>query len=395
MKQRVPSEADGDRFHTGPVVAIATTHAVHDTFTAFLPPLLPALIDKFLLTKTEAGLLSVFLQAPSVLQPFIGHLADRFDLRILVVLAPSISAAGMSLLGVAPGYWALASLLLVAGVSSAGLHSIGPVLAGTVAGPRLGRAMGLWMVGGETGRTLGPIIIVTAVAAFTLEGTPVLMAAGIAASAVLLVRLWGMTAPRRPGVVPARRPWRRALRRMLPVLKPLIAVVVARSFAVAAFAVFLPTYLTGEGASLWLAGASLSVLELAGAAGALAGGWLSDHLGRRRVIATGLSFTFAFALSFLVTGGWLRYLVLAALGLALFSFGPVIMALVQEQFPENRALANGIYLSIAFVIRSAAIVAVGAIGDAVGLGWAFAVATGLIVVGIPVVFLLPPRPTGS
>ena len=68
------------------------------------PPLLPVLIEKFSLSNAQAGLLNVFLQWPSLLQPFIGYLADRRNLRILVVAAPAIAGVCMSLLGVAPSY---------------------------------------------------------------------------------------------------------------------------------------------------------------------------------------------------------------------------------------------------------------------------------------------------
>ena len=65
-------------FQTRKVTVIAAGHGVQDTYQAFLPALLPILIEKFSLIKTEAGLLSVFANAPSLLQPFIGYLADHY-----------------------------------------------------------------------------------------------------------------------------------------------------------------------------------------------------------------------------------------------------------------------------------------------------------------------------
>jgi len=118
-----------ERFETGRVATFAAGHALHDTYTGFLPPLLPVLISKFALSKTEAGLLTVFLQSPSILQPLIGHLADRISLRYLVFMAPAITATMMSLIGVVPGYVPLAFALVIAGLSSAGLHAVGPVMA--------------------------------------------------------------------------------------------------------------------------------------------------------------------------------------------------------------------------------------------------------------------------
>lgn len=179
--------AEVERFQTDGVLTITAGHAVHDTYTAFLTPLLPAFIANLALSKTEAGLLTVFMQGPSLLQPFIGHLADRVSLRTFVILAPAMTGVMMSLLGVAPGYGVLALLLMVAGLSSAGLHAVAPVIAGNLSGRSLGRGMGFWMVGGELGRTLGPIV--SAVRLLTLEGTPWLMIGGFLASAVLYARL--------------------------------------------------------------------------------------------------------------------------------------------------------------------------------------------------------------
>ncbi len=159
----VPStaSADAERFRTDGVVTVTGGHAVNDTYTSFLPPLLPSLIQEFGLSTTQAGLLSVFLQWPSVLQPFIGYQADRFNLRYLVILAPAMTGIAMSLLGVAPNYAWLGILLIIAGISSAGIHSVGPVIAGGMSGSKLGRGMGFWMVGGGLGYTIGPLILVT------------------------------------------------------------------------------------------------------------------------------------------------------------------------------------------------------------------------------------------
>ena len=186
---QAPDAAEPDRFQAAGVATITAGHAVHDTYTAFLPPLLPVLIEKFALSNAQAGLLSVFMQWPSLLQPFFGYLADHVNLRYFVIFAPAVSAIAMSLLGIAPSYAVLALLLIVVGVSSAGLHAVGPVIAGNLSGRSLGRGMGMWMVGGGLGYTVGPLIIVAALGLVKLEGTPWLMAGGILASAVLYVRL--------------------------------------------------------------------------------------------------------------------------------------------------------------------------------------------------------------
>jgi FSR family fosmidomycin resistance protein-like MFS transporter len=383
----MPPDAKDARFQTGRVLTIGIAHAMHDTYTAFLAPLLPAFITALLLSKTEAGLLTVFLTAPSLLQPFIGHLADRVTLRYFVILAPCVTAVAMSFLGTATSYGLLALLLLVAGFSSASIHAVGPVMAGRLSGRSLGRGMGVWMVGGELGRALGPIVIVTAVALLTLEATPWLMIGGLVASAVLYVRLKDV--PGRSPDAGQGLPWRRALRAMGPVLGPLTGLIIARAFILSALTTYLPIFLSEEGASLWFAGASLSVLEAAGVVGALLGGSLSDWLGRRWVLFVSTVATPLLMFLFLMVEGWLRFPLLVLMGFTVLSVTPVIMAVVQENFPENRALANGVYMALGFSLRSGAIVAMGALGDLFGLRLTFTISAAIGLLGLPFILLLP------
>ena len=384
---------EAERFQTGRVFAISAGHAVHDTYTGFLPSLLPEFIANLSLSKTEAGLLTVFMQGPSLLQPFIGHLADRVSLRYLVILAPTVTAAMMSLLGVASSYGVLAMLLVVVGASSASMHAVGPVMAGRVSGRNLGRGMGFWMVGGELGRTLGPIVIVTTIQLLTLEGTPWLMLGGLLASAVLFVRLRDV--PGRPSNGGQGLPWRRALRAMRPLLIPLIGIIVARSFVSAALTTFLPTFLSEEGAGRLLAGGALSILEAAGVVGALSGGSISDLLGRRLVLFISMLVTPLLMFVFLAVSGWGQFPLLLALGFTSLSVTPVIMALVQESFPENRALANGVYMALSFILRSGVVVALGWLGDLFGMRLAFTASGAITLLGLPLILLLPKNTVGS
>jgi FSR family fosmidomycin resistance protein-like MFS transporter len=343
--------AESERFQTNRVVTVSAGHAVHDTYTAFLPPLLPSFIDGLSLSRTQAGVLTVFMQVPSMLQPFIGYLADRASLR----------------------------------------YGIGPVIAGRLSGNRLGRGMGFWMVGGELGRTLGPLVIAAYYRYWPddLSHTPWLMIGGWLASALLFI--WLRDVDPRLSNLGQGLPWRQALRIMAPLLWPLTGILFVRAFMSAALTTFLPTFMAEEGAELWLAGISLAVLEAAGVAGALLGGSLSDRLGRRLILLVSLVATPALMVLFAFVDGWLRFPVLLALGLVALSVTPVIMALVQESFPEHRALANGIYMSISFLIRSGVVVIVGAMGDLWGMRTSFLVCALVTLGGLPFLLFLPKR----
>jgi len=68
---------------------------------------------------------------------------------------------------------------------------------------------------------------------------------------------------------------------------------------------------------------------------------------------------------------------------------PVMMALLQESFAENRALVNGLYLGLSFLIQAGATVILGALADSFGLRTAFSVSAALPLLGVPLLLLLP------
>jgi FSR family fosmidomycin resistance protein-like MFS transporter len=376
-----------ETFQTGGVTLIAATHAVHDTYTAFLPALLPVLIRNFSLTNTAAGLLSVFMQAPSLLQPVIGHLADRKNLKTLMILTPAVTGAAMSLLPIAPSYGFLAFFLILAGISSAALHSVGPVLGSSLSGTKLGRGMSFWMLGGELGRALGPLITVSAITYLTQARFPWLMLGGIFLSVFLLGKFNQVSTRTRDqeNLID----WRSALRGMGKIMLPLSVVIFTRGMMMTTLTTFLPTYLTESGASLLMAGASLTILEVAGMAGAFLAGSLSDRFGRRRMLVISFIATPILMFIFIQVQNVLRIPLLILLGFFAISVVPVIMALVMENYPNNRSFANGVYMGLSFTLRSLAILLVGALSDWIDLRFTFLLSAGLLLVGLPFVFLLP------
>ncbi len=374
-------------FQTGRVLSVTFAHATNDIYTSFLAPLLPAFIAKLALSKTEAGLLAFLQSSPAVFQPIIGHLADRTELRYLVIVAPALTGTMLSLLGIGPSYVVLALLVMLGGLSSASLHAVAPAMAGRLSGPSLGRGMGIWMVGGILGWTVGPIIVVSVVNLLGLEKTPWLMIVGWLASLVLYLRLRDV--PRRPPTEDQGNSWRAGLHILRPILPPVVGIIVARALMVSAAFTFLPIFLTEQGADLWFAGSSVSIVSGAGIAGSLLGGSTSDRIGRRLVLFVSVLTAPLLMLCLLAVSGWAQLPVLVLLGVAMPSTQVILMALVQESCPENRALANGVFLSLTFISESGAAVVMGALGDLLGLRPAFAISAFIVLLGLPLIWLLP------
>jgi FSR family fosmidomycin resistance protein-like MFS transporter len=280
-------------------------------------------------------------------------------------------------------------LLFTAGFSVAGIHVGGPVLMKEYAGHAVGRGMSFFMVGGELARTVGPLVAVQLAASFGIDGMWKVIPVAIASSLLLWWRLAAM-----PDYTPEGRPSQlfAVWKKMRRVFAALVGVLIARAFMTAALTTYLPTFIYGEGHSLWLANISLSVLELAGAVGVMTSGTLSDFLGRRRVLAWAVILGPPLMLLFLFVGGPLRLLVLLALGFVALSTTPVLMAVMIENSGADPAAATGTYMMISFAIRGLIILLVGGMGDLFGLQTAFVGCAVLAVFGLPFVFLLPRDP---
>lgn len=393
-----PARADSSttqspKFDTAAVTTMSLAHFVHDTYPAFLGAILPLLIAKFGLTLGAAGVLVSVLRWSALIQPFLGVLADRSDPRYWVILAPTVTALGMGLLGLAPNYLALVLLLSLAGLSHAAFHPAGGAQVTRFSGRYWGRGTSFWMTGGELGRAVGPLFVVACVEAFGLEGSWVAIGPAIVASLLLYWRIGRGPRLQLKSAPPHLWTAIKQVRRDLAVLG---VIIVLRNLGSASFTFFFPTYVTGLGGSLAFAALAISIFELAGAAGALAGGTLSDHLGRRKILAvsTVVAGPTLFGVFLLPEGPWQLALLVPA-GLAAFAASPVQMALIQELLPDNRSAAMGIMMFLGLEGTIVATVAVGFIADAVGLGPTLATSMLLSVLPLPFVLLLPetrPRP---
>lgn len=376
-------------FQPGQVGSIAAGHLVHDTYSAFLAPLLPVIQRSMGLTYTQAGSLAIFTQLPSLLNPFIGYLADRVSVRYFVILAPAVTATLFSSIGLVSSYYALALLLFTAGLSIAAFHAPAPAMIAKVSGDRVGTGMSIFMAAGELARAIGPIIVAAGVVWFGLDGIWRLAVFGWLMSLFLYFRLRKVPATQRGQASSSLVDfWPQAWH----VFPPLTWLLLGRIFMMAALTTYLPIYVSDEReGTLWLAAASLTILEAAGVAGALLSGTLSDRFGRKNVLLVLLTLAPILLLAFVYSPSWLAVPLLLLLGLAAISPQPVLLATVQDQFPNNRALGNGTYLAINFLVRALGIWAVGRFADAYGLNAAFTVTAFLAFISVPAVFFLPKK----
>jgi len=109
---------------------ITFAHFAHDLYGSFTAVLIPPVQEKLGIPLAIASLMVPAQQLPSVLQPFIGVIADRRGKKLFVVLAPLVAAVSISSIGLAPHFALVLLLLFTAGLASASFHTPAVALAG-------------------------------------------------------------------------------------------------------------------------------------------------------------------------------------------------------------------------------------------------------------------------
>ena len=256
----------GTGFQTGNVVIFSIAHLIHYLYTSFLAPVLPLLINKLGISLFQSGLLAVVQRIPSLFNPFVGIIAEKLKARYFIIFAPAVTTISMGLIGVAPSYTILVVLLFVSGISSTLFHVPSPVMIKKLSGNRLGMGMSFFMVGGEFARTLGPLLVVAAVEIWGLNGTFRLIPFGLIASAILWLNLRKISISKDIKAEKGTN-YFSVFRKFLPIFISLAGITFFRGAMKSSLTLYLPVYLTGKGAEIWMAGISLAALQLAGAIG--------------------------------------------------------------------------------------------------------------------------------
>ncbi|NOX34621.1 MAG: MFS transporter [Deltaproteobacteria bacterium] len=353
------------KFQAGRVTLVAFSHFIHDVYTSFLSPLLPLIIEKLSLSLSQAGLLSTFMQVPALLNPFIGLVADNKGLaRWLVILAPTLTAIPMSLILSASSYSVLLCLLFFAGVSVALYHVPSPVLVAKYSGDKKGRGMSIFMTGGESARTIGPMFAVFAV---SFLGADHFYAVIIFAGLTSVLLFFTLEKEEKKTAIKEKGSLKASFHEIRHVLIPLAGILAARSFMHASMGVFLTVFVERQTGSLWLGGAALALYEAFGVAGVLSAGTFSDWIGRQRVLFWVLTVAPAAILIFVLSTGILKIIMLAITGFTVLSTTPVMLAIIQDNAKQNPSAANGLFMMTSFAVRSIAVFIAGIIGDLAGL----------------------------
>jgi FSR family fosmidomycin resistance protein-like MFS transporter len=377
--------------------SIALSHAVNDSYAYILPPLLPIMLTQAGLTLgMGAALVAIQQLATAVLQPLIGHWADRSgEGRWMVWLGVLTSGCGAAAIGVVPGFAGLSLAMLAIGVGSSLFHPVSAALVAQAAPPsQRGFWMSAYISAGNVGLGIGPLLVGLVLVGGSMQATWFL-AIPAAIAAGLMARL----APARPGrrgaikaslVSVFQRNWR--------LLAVLMTVVALRSWASTTLVTFLPTLATQRGAGPSEAAQALTVFLISGAIGGFAGGTAADRLGRDEVVIGSLLVSVPFGITLALLDHFDLAFWIAAAATGFFLNGSWISLTVraQESVPGSIAMMSGLMLGLSVGLGGVAVTPFGLIAERYGLPSVLAATAALPLLGAVVMRFLPrPAPRSA
>jgi len=361
-------------------------HFSIDSYSSFLAPLLPLLVQKLGMSLTMVGVLVALSSVTSsLMQPVFGIVSDRMRRPWFVLLGPLCAGLFLCSVGLAPSFAALVGLVMAGGLGVAAFHPQAAVLAGTLL-PRRGMAMSIFVSGGTAGFSVGPLIAVALAGSLGLEWTWIWGLSALPLGALLVV--WF----RRMGVVAGHAYERPRWRELRPLAAPLGALymsAVCRSIAGYGFMTFLPLHLASKGHGVAFGGLAVSAYLTSGALGAFLGGWLADRVGCRSVILRSLAGGLPLFLAYpLLPERWAVPVIVA--GNFILQMGlPVVVVMGQQIAPRHASTVSSMLMGAAWGMSMLMIGPAGALADRRGIPVAMLALASALVAGVAFALRLP------
>jgi MFS transporter, FSR family, fosmidomycin resistance protein len=378
---------------------ISVVHAMSHLYQLALPPLFLFIAADLGMGYAELGLLmSVLYVATAVLQTPCGFLVDRIGARWVLGTGLLLFAGSLALFPFAAGlgYWAMAVLMVVAGVGNAVFHPADfSLLASSVRDERLGRAFSVHGIGGHIGTAAAPPVMIAlaalwdwrvALIAVGLVGIAVALCFPLFADAVRERRGSARGKGAAKGEAPS---WRFILSRPMIALFLFFTCTSAANSGIINFGIVALAEVYGITHAL--TSTLLTVFLVTGMVAVLPGGFLADWTRRHDLVLVVAYLSLAGSMLLLGTGWlhlWIIFAAVAVGGTMRGLVGPSRDILVRQSSPAAAVGTAFAFVSTGYMVGNA--VTPGLYGWLVDIGSAqavFFVSAGFTLLGLSTVFI--------
>ena len=397
--------------------AVALGHMTNDTFISMAPVLLAFISVNILpLSTVQIGLImGVLALLGAVTQPFFGWLADRNGGRWLGAggVAWTVGLVIVALIAAESGIVALMVIaFILPSLGSGAFHPVGSKYAAESDRSHAASNMAYFFLMGQLGLALGPMLagqlldhaasinhlftdalgpLFNSTLAEQGSVAPVIVVVVFAIPGIVLMIL---TLPNRRAHAAEKQAKSVSMtptRTTIPVVAfiLLIVMVTLRSLAQPGVVNFIPVLFQHKGWSPAQYGLITSSFWVGSGLAGVVFGNLADRFDRRWVIAISMICS-APAFFFLpVVDGALAFALAITAGALSGASHSIIVVLAQDMLPGSKALASGLILGLIFGMGAVGNFMIGGLSEVVGLGIAFQIVAGAVVIASVLALALP------
>ncbi|HTZ50439.1 MAG TPA: MFS transporter [Spirochaetia bacterium] len=347
---------------------MASAHFFNDIYMGFLTPLYPIVMQKYGLSLSVVGAVSMAAALASALsQPFFGMLFDRFGGTASVWLAPLLTAVLVSALGVAPTLPVFLLLLCLGCLGSAAFHPRGASITPSLSGSHPEFGMAVFSAGGNLGFAAGPAVIAFFISVWGFHSTPILaVPAAVLAGTLALLMPRGSRA--RGSGTTVRLRTLLANRRDLAMLGRLVFINFALTVGVRGLSTFLPVYMAQRGSPVTSIGALFTGMLALGAVASVFVSQLSRRTGKRSLILVSAALGAPLAVAgYLVFPSAAGVVLIIAAGTVLTFSNPLLILMAQKHSGNSPAMASSLIMGVSWGLAGLAMVPLGGLGEAMGI----------------------------
>lgn len=382
---------EGSYLRRGDYRAVAYAHFLVDVLNSSRSLLVAILAVMIGLSNTQVAIVLLLYNIGNALsQPLFGRLADRIGPRWPVIGGVGWMVFFYTAAALAPPMLALASLT-VAGLGSGAFHPTGTMVASQASEKHRTQATSIFFMAGQLGLFVGPVAAGVLLEQFGRSGYLVLPALAFTA----LISAWRWLQDSRQAAdhgaeslpdtaeqaLPRRGFYRRAL---------LIAIIILCVGTISQAAInFAPKLFTELGYSATYVGLASGIFMLGSAVGGVAGGMLADRWNGRITILLASAAALIPAFFYVDAPDIARLLLMVVAGFFIGMPHSILVLMVQQLLPGQRAMASGLALGYMFFSGSLGVLVVGLIADQIGLAEALQLTAVLAVVAFLATLLLP------
>ena len=382
---------------------ISAGHGLTHWYTATFYLLLPLIGKELGLSYAQIGLIMTVQHFAAAVSNLPGGMIVDTVGQKGYLMAASLFWVGVpyAFMSVTHDFWMLLICVTLVGIGNNIWHPAAiPTLAYRYP-KRKGLVLSFHGMGGNLGEAFAPVVVGALLAAFSWREVVVInVVPGVTMAVLILVMLGAFATGKSADSINAAGDQRNVREYMKDVWKllqnrGLMMVSLSaslRTMTQAGLLTFLPVYLAYElGYSTVVVGICMTVIQVAGFVAGPVGGYLSDKMGRRRVVMSSMILSGVMVVGMVLAGKSPLFVVFIALiGFFLYGMRSVLQAWAIEVTPRNLAGAGvGVQFGVTSLGSAISPVLFGIVADATSLYTGFYLLAGIILFANLLVFFMP------